>query len=296
MQAANAKIQRFNMSNAISFDLPLGQIVIPNDRTRALDPVWAEALGAMMEAQGQINPITVRKIKEGAYKLVSGLHRHAGAMHNGATTIKCTFSTATTDAEARIEEVMENLGRNELNALDRCHHLYELKKAYEEAYPEAKHGGDRKSEKIKTSKVRFDPEDEPAQVFGFVKATADQIGLSESVIQKAVKIWTGLSTESRFRLAGTDYASKQSELKLLSSQTHTLQGRLLDLILDDDPRYASVQDALDWITKRQVTSDRDRRFSALITGISKLADPDFDRLIIECEERVIATLKRQGRL
>ena len=71
---------------------------------------------------------------------------------------------------------------------------------------------------------------------------------------------------------------------------------MLDLILDDDPRYASVQDALDWITKRQVTSDRDRRFSALITGISKLADPDFDRLIIECEERVIATLKRQGRL
>lgn len=99
------------MTDTSSFDLPLGQIVIPNNRARSLDPVWVKALGGLMKAQGQINPITVRKINDGAYKLVSGLHRHAGAMDNGSDTITCTLSAAATDAEACIEEVMENLGR-----------------------------------------------------------------------------------------------------------------------------------------------------------------------------------------
>jgi ParB family chromosome partitioning protein len=284
------------MTDTSSFDLPLAQIVIPNNRTRALDPIWADALAEMMKVQGQINPISVRKINDGAYTLVSGLHRHAGAMINGSHTIKCTLSTATTDAEARVEEVMENLGRHELNALDRCHHLFELKKAYEEAYPQATHGGDRKSEKIKTQSLRLDPNSDAPQVFGFAKATADQIGLSERTIQQAVKIWSGLSTDSQFRLQGTAIAKKQSELTLLSAQIPRIQGRVLDILLADEPEHHTVADALALVTKGHVQEDTAKRFKALNIGLRKLADPDFDRLILENEDRVIATLKRQGRI
>lgn len=191
---------------------------------------------------------------------------------------------------------MENLGRNELNALDRCHHLYLLKVAYEEVYPEAKNGGDRKSEKIRTAKVRSDNEGEEIQVFGFVKATAEQIGLSESIIQRAVKIWVGLSTESQFRLQGTRFAEKQSELRLMSDQKMSVQTQVLDLILNEDAPQTTVQDALDHLNKVQVPSDRERRYQVVSTGLSKLIDPEFDRLILENEERVIATLKRQGRI
>jgi ParB family chromosome partitioning protein len=282
------------MTDQTSFDLPLTQIVIPNDRTRALDPVWAEGLAALMKAQGQINPISVRKINDGAYVLVSGLHRHAGAMLNGATTIRCTLSAAATDAEARIEEVMENLGRHELNALDRCHHLYELKKAYEEAYPQTKKGGDRKSEKIKTQSLRFDPDAEEPQVFGFAKATADQIGLSQRSIQMAVKIWSGLTTESQYRLQGTPFARKQSDLALLSAQIPRIQDRVLNILLADEPEYHSIADAVALVTKGHVPEDTAKRFRALNVNLRKLPDPDFDRLLLENEERVIASLKRQG--
>jgi len=36
-------------------------------------------------------------------------------------TIAARVSDAETDDQARLQEVMENLGRNELIALDRCH-------------------------------------------------------------------------------------------------------------------------------------------------------------------------------
>jgi len=285
------------MTDTSSFDLPLGQIVIPNNRARSLDPVWAKALAALIRAQGLINSITVRRNDaDDGWVLVSGMHRIAAYKILGSDEIPCSLSTATTDDEARLEEVMENLGRNELNALDRCHHLYELKQVYERVYPQTKHGGDRKSEKIKTAKVRLDNEGEEIQVFGFVKATAEQIGLSESIIQRAVKIWVGLSTESQFRLQGTRFAEKQSELRLMSDQKMSVQTQVLDLILNEDAPQTTVQDALDHLNKVQVPSDRERRYQVVSTGLSKLIDPEFDRLILENEERVIATLKRQGRI
>lgn len=282
------------MTEQSSFDLPLGEIVIPNDRTRAMDPVWAEALGQLMKVQGQISPITVRKVTNGAYSLVTGLHRYGGAMANGSATIRCELSGATTDDEARLEEVMENLGRHELNALDRCHHLFALKDVYERMYPEAKHGGDRKSAAIKGPSWSLDAEGNPIQLFGFANATAEQIGLSPTAIKRCVAIWKGLADESRARLPGTKYAEKQSELKLLSAQTKVLQPRLLDLILGEEPRYHCVQDALDFITKARVTSDTERRYAVVNTGVSKLPDPDFERLVLDFQDRIVATLKRQG--
>lgn len=278
------------MDDNSSFDLPLGQVVIPHNRTRALDPAWAEGLAALMKAQGQINPISVRKINDGAYVLVSGLHRHAGAMINGSDTIKCTLSAAATDAEARIEEVMENLGRHELIALDRCHHLFELKKAYEEAYPQAKHG----AASPKTQSLRLSENEDAPQVFGFAKATADQIGLGERSIQQAVKIWSGLSAESQTRLQGTTTARKQAELALLSAQIPRVQGKVLDILLAEEPEYHTVADALALVTKGFVAEDTARRFKALNVTLRKLPDPDFDRLLLENESRVIASLKRQG--
>lgn len=283
------------MTEQSSFDLPLGEIVIPNNRTRAMDPVWAEALGQLMKVQGQISPITVRKVTNGAYSLVTGLHRYGGAMANGSATIRCELSGATTDDEARLEEVMENLGRHELNALDRCHHLFALKDVYERMYPEAKNGGDTRSEKTRTQSLRSGREDtEKEQIFGFAKATADTIGLAERTIQMGVKIWKGLADESRARLPGTKYAEKQSELKLLSAQTKILQPRLLDLILGEEPRYHCVQDAIEFITKVKVTSDTERRYAVVNSSVAKLPDPDFDRLILAFESRIIAALKRQG--
>lgn len=124
-------------------EIPLASIEVGTDRARDLDPFWAEGLAAIIAAQGLTNPITVRQTETG-YRLVTGLHRKAAFHILGRDMIPAHLSAASSDDEARLEEVMENLGRAELIALDRCHHLFDLKQVWERMHPQARHGGDSK--------------------------------------------------------------------------------------------------------------------------------------------------------
>jgi len=273
------------------FDLPLDQITVPEDRARELDPAWAEALAGLVKAQGLTNRITVRR-KGDHYVLVTGLHRLEAFRLLGADDIPAQLSSALTDDEARLEEVMENLGRNELIALDRCHHLYELKQVYERMYPEAKHGAATKSPSWSLSSENG----ETTAVFGFAKATADKIGLSPTAIKRAVKIWTDLTPETREALRGTRIATKQSELKLLAAQDTRMQQRIMDLIGLPDTTVDSVQAALEVLDRGEVVNDVERKFGIFSKAFSALEDADLDRILIANEERIIASLRYRGRI
>lgn len=176
-------------------DIRISDILVPEGRARELDMVWVEALAQIIDAQGLTNPITVREV-EGKPVLVSGHHRLAAVKHLGHETILARLSSATSDDQARLEEVMENLARNELNALDRCHHLYDLKQVYERIYPETKHGGNRKNNELdsKLQNLQLEPESE---IFSFGQDAATKTGLSYRSIAAAVAIWKGLSVASR---------------------------------------------------------------------------------------------------
>jgi len=276
-------------------EIPLASIEVGNDRARDLDPAWAEALSALIAAQGQLQPIIVRPV-EGAfrkYSLVAGLHRLEGVRLLGRETIPAYLSAAESDDAARLEEVMENLGRYDLIALDRCHHLYELKQIHERKYPQAKHGGDRKS--IKRQSLPLDP-DAP-EVFGFSEAVAEKVGLSARMIRLAVSIWTGLTLETRRRLVGTKLAAKQTELKALSGESPARQSRILDLILGDEhSEIENVAAALAYIENGIQPTALEKRFRALSDGLKSLPEGSFDLLLIENEDRILASLKRRGRI
>jgi ParB family chromosome partitioning protein len=272
--------------------IPLGDIMIPENRARSYDPLKAQALAGSIAEQGLFHPITVRAVG-GAYELVLGLHRYRAAEMNKAETIEARVSDLSDDA-ARLAEVMENLVRAELIALDRCQHLYELKQIYERMYPEAKHGGNRKSEKIKRQSLPLD-QDAP-EIFGFADHVAEQIGLSQRSIRLAVKIWKGLSKDSRPRLYGTDLAKKQTELKALSELPVPQQGKVLDLIFDEVSDVTNVAGALAAFEGGVRPSAAERRVEQLRNGLKSVSDEAFDQLIDEQAERVIASLKRMGRL
>lgn len=216
---------------------------------------------------------------------------------------------------------MENLGRNELKVLDRCHHLYELKQVHERLYPETKNGGDRKSE-IRSQKLASDPE--AVEIFGFSKTTAEKTGFSQSAIKLAVKIWKDLAVVSRQRCAGTWLADHQAGLKLLSEQSHMDQAKALDLLFSSPPKAASVQDALSIIangsaktaTEKKVQTVKntlkalpeavvasvvDERLAAMRESIDvlnkvlgKLEDDELDKVVEQNEGRIVASLKRRG--
>lgn len=269
------------------------------DRARAFDPVWAEALARMIEVQGLLQPILVRAQPDGRYRLIAGLHRLRACKLLGWQSIPVTESAARSDDEARLDEVMENLGRYDLIALDRCRHLWELKTVWLKLHPEAKNGGDRpgagrpKAGEIRIRKSDSDSAHPP--VFGFADAVAEKIGLGRSQIAQAVRIWHYLSPESKARLPGTDLARKQTELKALSEQKPAVQAKILDLILGEAPPE-NVAQALEYLEQGVAPNALEKRFAAFSKTFAALDDVSFDSLLNAHEERVIASLRRRGRI
>lgn len=307
------------IQSASFHDVKLAEIEIPADRARQLDPAWAEALAAMIAGHGLINPITLR-IVDGRKRLVTGLHRHAAFGILGREEIPSRISIAASDDEARMEEVMENLGRHELKVLDRCHHLYELKQVYERLYPETKAG-------VAGGLAKNGAANE---IFSFAADTAEKIGLSRRSIEIAVKIWKDLSVASRQRCEGTWLADHQAGLKQLAEQTAGDQAKVLDLLFATPPRATNVPDALTILSNGRVLTHVEKKIAAANDTLNKLPaqvastvaaahvdsrlaelqksiatlskffgglkDDELDTVVAEHEERIIASLQRRGRI
>lgn len=277
-------------------EIDISSISVPDNRARALDINWVDALAQIIESQGLTNAITVRQYNDKII-LVSGAHRLAAFKQLGRSTIPARISSAENDNDAKLEEVMENLGRNELNALDRCHHLYDLKTVYEKLHPETKHGGDRVNQYTgaKTGKRQTLPLDtEQPELFGFSRQIAEKIGLSDRSIRMAVAIWKGLSVASRRRVENTWIATNQSNLRILSEQTPVNQDKILDLMLVEPVQANNVIDALTIIGNGRLPDGQEKRFQALSNKLSRLTDFEFDIVLKAQAERVIAWAKNSG--
>ena len=271
-------------------ELPLTSIEVGADRARELDPAWVEGLAGSIREQGLMQPIVVRQIGAG-YRLIAGHHRVEAFRLLDRDTIPAMLSDATSDDAAKLAEVMENLGRNELIAFDRCHHLYELKQVWERLYPHTAHG--KASPKGQTLPLSSDDE----EIFGFARSNAEKIGLSARSIKLAVKIWTGLVPTVRKRLVGTDTATKQTELKALSDLPATKQIKVLDAILDrQHPEIGNVAQALAYLGENVVCDPLEKRFATVSKSIADLDDDTFDSVIAAHEDRVIQSLQRRGRI
>ena len=87
--------------------------------------------------------------------------------------------------------------------------LLRRKEIYEALHPETKHGGDRKSEKIKSAKCTFDSEK------SFVDDTAEKLGVDPSTIRRQIQTAKNLTSEAKdiIRDTGTKITKKDA-LKL----------------------------------------------------------------------------------
>jgi ParB family chromosome partitioning protein len=194
-------------------EIEIGLIEI-RDRLRPVSPAGVEALAAMISEHGLEQPVLVRPIPgSNRVQLVAGAHRVAAVNLLGLTTIRAILRECS-DAEARIIEIDENVGRVELSQVDRAVFLATRKEIYEAMHPETVMGKAKKPKKgDDLGKVaNF------ATFARFSKDAARATGLSERTIQLAVQTVSDLSPAIIAHLRASPFADNQAQIMALARQ------------------------------------------------------------------------------
>lgn len=99
-------------------ELPIGQVYPNADQPRSVfDEDALEELAASIRAIGLVQPITVRKMDNGRYMIISGERRWRASKIAGLSHIPAYIKTAT-DEEMMEMALIENIQREDLNAIE----------------------------------------------------------------------------------------------------------------------------------------------------------------------------------
>ena len=251
-----------------------------NPERRDADPEGVQELVDSISKVGLLNPITVDQ----EHTLIAGLHRLEAAKLLGWTEIECTVSSLE-GLLAELAEVDENAIRKGLSAVEYSDLLLRRKEIYEMLHPETKNGGDRKSEKIRTSKCRSDLE------VSFTQDTADKLGVSKRTVERQVQTAKNLTPEAKdiIRDTGTKLTKKDAlKLSRLTPEQQKDAARQLaakDIRSIDQYRPTSTEP--EEIQRPEPSPEApvppavpytlgDKRYASLEESIADLKNPDKD--------------------
>jgi len=115
-------------SSSIS-EVPIDQIhANPDQPRRDFDPESLAELSTSISAIGIIQPITLRKVKEGNYQIIAGERRYRASVMAGLKSVPAYIRTA--DDENVMEmALIENIQREDLNSMEvalACQNLLEV--------------------------------------------------------------------------------------------------------------------------------------------------------------------------
>lgn len=196
----------------------ISEIQINEDR-RVVNNKKVEELAESIREIGLINPITVQK-KDSGYILIAGMHRIKAFERLGIKEIKTNIINGT-ELEMELIEIDENLIRNELHYTEIDELTARRKEIYELMYPETKHGGDRKSEEIKS---RIPTLEKPS----FVTDTSGKTGKSETIIKEGIYRANNLIPQAKEVLKEKNIT--KTEATKLSREEPEQQKKVIDLI------------------------------------------------------------------
>ena len=244
---------------------PIADIEI-GDRIRVVNEAKAAIMAETIKAGGLLQPVEIVR-RGNRHVLVFGAHRVAACKLLGWTDIPAHVMECETDQpdlEIRLRECVENVGREELSALDRAGHLAELKRVYEQLHPDSRRG-------VAGGKKR---QNSATPIFGVADDVAAKAGLSKQTFFAAVALWSGLTPEIRKAVAGTWLADHQAQLAQLSKVDQKKQAKVLSLVLPAkegaEPKAASVSDAISIIENKVDPKTPDEaQFSALVKAWHK---------------------------
>ncbi|SBW14705.1 hypothetical protein BR10RB9215_C11543 [Brucella sp. 10RB9215] len=222
--------------------------IVVSDRLRAVEEDHAQAIALSITEHGLLNPVTVRftpNAKGGKYTLIAGAHRLRAVEINGDDEIDALIVEAD-KTEAALQEITENLFRNELSVIDRAAFV----KSYRELWEE-KHGA------INPLGGRPKNSENISQLFGgvsFSEHVADRLGVSKRSIEFLNKIAQHLHPDVRDAVRGTDIADNQSALLKLAKLEPAMQRRAAIAFREEGDIKRALQLIDD--TPRAVAPDR----------------------------------------
>ena len=229
------------MSDPIKM-IALDEIVVTDDRSRALNQSYVPVLADGIARDGLFHPIHVRatpNAKGGKFTLVSGLHRLAAVKTLGWPQIEARVVKAD-QREARRLEVEENLRRNDLTVLERANAIFEMRRLWEEENGAIERG----NPALKTQLDQVDPIAEGDREVGtFLASAADRIGFSEPALKRLVFIAQNIIPDLQTLLHGRAEADHQSLLLRVAKTADEEQLRAVALMTAD--RSLPLADALD---------------------------------------------------
>lgn len=196
-------------------DAPVEAIQV-GPRLRTVDADWADALAGMIAAQGLQHPISVFPVGRDRYTLMAGAHRLAAVRSLGLPTIQCGVfapETENVQLEARLHEIIENIGRRELSVLDRAANLAELKRVHEALYPGTRRG-------VAGGKAR---QNSATDILSFAESVAAKTGLSARTIRRAVALLDGLDQSVIGLLQGLKIADNGAQLRAFAKLAPDVQ-------------------------------------------------------------------------
>ncbi|MGH2537959.1 MAG: ParB/RepB/Spo0J family partition protein [Candidatus Promineifilaceae bacterium] len=110
----------------------------PDQPRRSLPAAGLRELSASIEQEGVIQPIEVSQIGANVYMLVHGERRWRAAQMAGLTTIPAVVRRQRLDAASRlVRQLIENIQREDLNAIDRAAGLLHLRELMQAEGPAA---------------------------------------------------------------------------------------------------------------------------------------------------------------
>ena len=149
-----------------------------------------ETLASSMKTLGLLCPIAIDE----EYNLISGLCRLEAAKLMGWSEIECKVKTPSV-LLAELAEIDEIAFRKKMSGLEFCDLLLRRKEVYEMLHPETKQGGDRKSaawaqtiDALEASQQRVKP---------FTSDSAEKLAISQSTIQRRIRIAKNLTPEAK---------------------------------------------------------------------------------------------------
>ena len=189
-------------------------------------------LAQSMSDVGQLQPIELRPLKGDMFDLVAGGHRLEGAKINGWAEIQATIKKSS-DLEAEIRQIDENLIRHDLNPLDRAVFLARRQEIYLKLHPDATKGK-------AGAMVRW----HASANLSFASEVATKVGVSDRDVRRSIARFTKIAPDVREALAGTWIARKGSELDALARLGPQQQRKVVKLLFQDVAPAKSVAAAL----------------------------------------------------